>query len=328
MSATPSPSAPSLGPPAAPAVAAVCWVCGGAARPFWTAADFEALACRRCGHIVAHHPAEPGAGKADYHHGPARHELVAALRATRRRQAGRLLDALDALATPPRSLLDFGCGRGFFLELAQERGGLELAGGDVSEVALELLAQRGLPALRLDAAQPFEKLQLAELPFVPEVIIFLDVLEHFSGDLAARLRPWLRGLAPAVRLVVLKVPVRDGLLFSLADLARRAGVQSLARQLFQRGTYPPHHQYFTRRSLDELVRGLGLEPRVVLDDLDFEPRELGRRIASRGRAVGALAPVIGQCLGAIGRATGRMDSRIVIAERPAERPGRRAGGVL
>lgn len=118
-----------------------------------------------------------------------------------------------------------------------------------------------------------------------------------------------------MRFLVFKVPVRDGLLFSIADLARRGGVQGPGLQLFQSGTYPPHYQYFTRRSLDALIGKLGLSARVVLDDLDFEPAELGRRLSSKARSIQALAGAFGRSLGAVARATGRADSRIVIAER-------------
>lgn len=302
---------------AARGAAALCWVCGGATVPYFASAALEAVACGRCGHVLASHQPLSRAAEDDYHLAHGRPERVAALAATRRRQAARVLDALGALARPPRSLFDFGCGRAVLLQVARERGGLALAGGDVSRLALDLVAQLELPALRLDAERPFEKLELARLPFVPEVITLLDVLEHFPGDLGARLGPWLRGLPPGVRLVVLKVPVRDGLLFSCADLARRAGAESLALQLFQSGTYPPHYQYFTRRSLESLVRSVGLEPLVVLDDPDFEPGQLGRRLSSGGRAVRLLAPTIGHCLGAVVRVTGRTDSRIVIAARAA-----------
>jgi len=295
--------------------AATCWVCGGPTVRFWRNSEFDAASCRRCGHLLATHRRNASAGGTDYHLMYEQGDFVASLGATRRRQAGRLLDALGALASPPRSLFDFGCGRGFFLEVARERGGFDLAGGDVSQLALDGLAQRGLPALRLDTELPFERLELSALPFMPEALTFLDVIEHFPGDLGARLGRFVRGLPSAVRFVVFKVPVRDGLLFSLADLARRGGIQGLGRQLFQSGTYPPHYQYFTRRSLDGLIEKLGLSTRAVIDDLDFEPEQLGRRLASKGRAVRALAGVFGRSLGAVVRATGRADSRIVIAER-------------
>ncbi|HTV24042.1 MAG TPA: methyltransferase domain-containing protein [Polyangiaceae bacterium] len=299
---------------ATPATAA-CWVCGGPTVRFWTNAAFDAVACRHCGHLLATHERNPSAEQTDYHLMYEQRDFVASLGATRRRQAARLLDALGALPAPPRSLFDFGCGRGFFLQAARERGGLALAGGDVSQLALDGLAAQGLAALPLDAELPFETLDFSRLPFIPEAITFLDVIEHFQGDLGARLDRFVRGLPAAVRFLVFKVPVRDGLLFSLADLARRGGVEGLGRQLFQSGTFPPHYQYFTRRSLDALVVKLGLSTRAVLDDLDFEPAELGRRLSSKGRVIQALAGVCGRSLGAVIRATGRADSRIVIAER-------------
>jgi SAM-dependent methyltransferase len=295
---------------------AACWVCGGLTGPFWTNAEFDAIACRRCGHLVATHRRDPGAEGTDYHLMYEQRDFVAALGATRRRQAARILDALGALPAPPRSLFDFGCGRGFFLEVARQRGGFGLAGGDVSQLALDGLARQGIAALPLDAELPFETLDLTQLPFIPEAITFLDVIEHFPGDLGARLGRFVRELPAAVRFIVIKVPVREGLLFSLADLARHGGVQGLGRQLFQSGTYPPHYQYFTRRSLDALVAALGLATRAVLDDLDFEPEQLGRRLSSKGHGIQSLASVFGRSLGALARATGRADSRIVIAERP------------
>lgn len=156
---------------AARGAAALCWVCGGATVPYFASAALEAVACGRCGHILASHQPLPRAADDDYHLARARPEQVAALAARRRRQAARVLDALDALARPPRSLFDFGCGRAFLLQVAREREGS--------------------------------------------------------------------------------------------------------------GTYPPHY-HFTRRSLESLVRTVGLEPLVVLDDPDFEPGQLGRRLRSGG----------------------------------------------
>lgn len=297
------------------AEAATCWVCGSTTGRFWTNAEFDAVACRGCGHLLATHRRNPSAEGTDYHLMYEQGDFVAALGATRRRQAARILDALASLPDPPRSLFDFGCGRGFFLEAARQRGGLTLAGGDVSELALAGLAEQGLAALPLDAELPFEKLDLCQLPFIPEAITFLDVIEHFPGNLGARLDSFSRRLPRGVRFLVFKVPVRDGLMFSLADLARRAGVEGPALQLFQSGTFPPHYQYFTRRSLDGLVAKLGLSPRAVLDDLDFEPEQLGRRLTSKGRTIQALAAVLGRSLGAAVRITSRADTRVVIAER-------------
>lgn len=300
----------------APVNEAACWVCEGRTRAFWKNEAFESIACVACGHLQAAHRVDPEAASVDYHLGYDQEAFVTALATTRRRQARRVLDALPSQSRPS-SLFDFGCGRGWFLEVARERGITQLGGGDTSEVALELLRQRGMLAVKLDAAQPFEHLDFNRLGFAPEVITFLDVLEHFEGDLARRLSPWLAALPKAVRYVVIKVPMRDGLLFTTADLARHVGVAGLGKQLFQCGTYPPHYQYFTRRSLDRFVARLGLSPSAVLDDLDFEPEGLGSRLSSSGALIRRLAPLAGELLGAAARGLKRADSRIVIAERRA-----------
>jgi SAM-dependent methyltransferase len=289
-----------------------CWVCGGAMRPFWSDRALIAMACARCGHIVARHAAVEAEGK-DYHLAYEQGDFVEALGATRRRQAQRLLDVLASLG--PLSLFDFGCGRGFLVEAARARGCAEVAGGDVSELALSMLRERGVPALALDAEQPFEKLDLGQLPFVPRAITLLDVIEHFPGDLATRLRPWVDSLPAGVELIVIKVPVRDGMLFSMACAAHQLGVAALGQQLFQVGTYPAHYQYFSRGSLDGLLARLGLKRLVVIDDLDFEPGDLARRMSRGGPALRHLAGPLGQLLGGAAQAAGREDSRLIVARR-------------
>lgn len=294
-----------------------CWVCGADTRPFWTQPAFDAVACVACGHVQAqHHAASAGT---DYHRAYEQGEFVESLAATRRRQSQRLLDALSFSSEPPRSLFDFGCGRGWLLEAARERGMQQLAGGDVSALALELLASRGIAGVQLDELEPFERLDFARLGFVPEVISLLDVVEHFAGDLQRRLAPWIERLPSGVRYLVVKVPVQDGLLFSLANGARRLGVNSLGNQLFQVGTFPPHQQYFTRRSLGLFGSGLGLETLLELDDIDFEPAGLGGRLSASLPLVRRLGGVAGHVLALAATQLRRADSRTLILRRRARR---------
>lgn len=282
---------------------------------FWSDRALDAIECISCGHLQAEHQGSIASEGADYHRGYAQGAFVESLGLTRRRQAGRLLDALAALDRPPRSLFDFGCGRGWLLEAAQQRGLAPLAGGDVSELALELLVERHVAGVKLDQDLPFEKLDFRALGFDPEVLTFLDVIEHFSGDLTRRLAPWLHGLPATIRLLVFKVPIREGLMFTLANQARRLGVGGLGRQLFQVGTYPPHYQYFTRRSLALFAASLGLETLRTLDDIDFEPDELAGRLTSSVPLVRLLGRAAGHVLGGAAARLGRADSRILIAQR-------------
>jgi SAM-dependent methyltransferase len=299
-------------------IADECWLCSSKTRAFWSNDAFTSVECRGCGHIQAEHRIDPEVAVADYHRTyDDQQRFVASLGATRRRQAARLLDELSSLG-PIGSLFDFGCGRGWFLEVAQERGLRNLAGGDVSDLALDLVRQRGLQEVRLERSAPLDGLRLEELGFIPEAVTFLDVIEHFPGDLTPMFSRWLARLPAGVRFLVIKVPIREGLLFSMANLTRRVGFEGLGRQFFQAGTYPPHYQYFSRRSLSGLIAKLGLREVRVLDDLDFEPEDLANRLGPRMAPLKAIALPAGRGLAAAARVLGRQDSRIIIAERGAD----------
>jgi hypothetical protein len=142
-------------------------------------------------------------------------------------------------------------------------------------------------------------------------------VEHFDGDLTALFAPWIAALPATVHLVVFKVPIREGLLFSMSDLARRVGVGGMARRLFQAGTYPPHYQYFTRRSLEAFLNAIGLRRLRTIDDLDFEPGELSNRLPASLKPLHAVATPAGRLLSVVAQALGRADTRIVIAQRLA-----------
>jgi hypothetical protein len=291
-----------------------CWICGAQTRSFWHNDAFDAVACTSCRHVHAEHHVSEALKTGDYHASYDQNEFVKSLGVTRRRQAGQVLDALE-IEGPVRSLFDFGCGRGFLLDVAKGRPIANLAGGDVSDMALEMLEASGIRGLKLDAVDPLGKFELGDLGFVPEVVTFLDVIEHFDGNLTEKFLPWLRRLPDAVRLLVFKVPIREGLSFSLAAAARHLGVSSLGKQLFQVGTYPPHYQYFSRGSLARFLSNLGLKTLTVLDDLDFEPELLGARLTATMPSLRLAAPLAGPVLSKLANAFARADSRIVIAER-------------
>ena len=73
-------------------------------------------------------------------------------------------------------LLDIGCGPGFFLELARERGYIAVQGIDISSYAVEYSTK----TLNLDV----QKGDLLDFHFAPatfNVIVIFDVLEHFQN---------------------------------------------------------------------------------------------------------------------------------------------------
>ena len=93
-----------------------------------------------------------------------------------------------------------------------------------------------------------------------------------------RERPANFDARPALQTVVVKVPVSSGSLLGSATLLARLGLSGALGQLYQIGTYPPHYNSFSSRSLRLLPKSCGLIPVEELRDLDFEPRLLPDRV--------------------------------------------------
>ncbi len=270
-----------------------CPICGSARfAPSVRTPRLDVVRCRVCGHRVATHLAQPRA-TLDYHDQYDQGGFLASLASTRQRQAAVIINMIRGRVREPEALLDFGAGRGWFLEAGREAGLRPLAGADTSELAVRSLAERQFAAIALspiitDYAPVFQK-----LPFRPRVLTMLDVVEHFPPDqLNEVLGNVLRGLRPELELVVIKVPDAGGLFYRGAQLLARAGIAGPIEQLYQVGTNPPHFSYFTHRSMRRLLESLGLTVLGVRGDRDFEPASLGQR----ARALAGM-PAVGRVAG-------------------------------
>ncbi len=291
-----------------------CPICGAAGlRSSFALPGLCVRRCRRCGHRVASHDL-PMAGAADYHRQYEQGAFLESLRATRRRQAGQLVAAMRRHLARPGDVLDYGAGRGFFLEVCRREGLAPLAGADTSELAIEELRRSGIEAHRIpegtDAAGPLKQ----ALSFPPRVVTLLDVVEHLPPEsLAGFLRSLVRELGSALELLVIKVPIAEGLLYRIARVGAAVGFRGPLRQLYQVGTWPPHLSYFSARSMAVLLEGLGFQVVARVDDLDFEPELLAARVS---RAPSAAAPVLrlaGRALALAARGTGQFDTATFLA---------------
>ncbi len=268
--------------------------------------------CRECSHRIAFHSPDslPRAG-VDYHAQYDEGAFLSSLEGTRRRQAPILARAIRELAGPDARILDYGSGRGWFLAACREAGFREIAGADTSELAVRLLAEQGITGVRLEGGVK------PALPFAPEVVTFLDVIEHFPTDnLSEALGEIVGRLGPSVKLVVIKVPDAAGLLCRTARTLARLGVGGPLEQLYQVGTSPPHHHYFTRRSMRKLAASRGWAITRELADLDFEPARLYQRIHSLSRLPKAIGAVPGLAAGLVARSLGMSDTAIYFLTPP------------
>jgi len=170
----------------------------------------------------------------------------------RRANAGRSLDAMVRYAPPPgRRLLDVGCGAGWFLDIARERG-LETFGIEPDPGVAEAARANGHDVTAGLFPRPDAPAGSAD------IVSFNDVLEHLPDPLAA--------LCEAHRLLasggtlILTLPDRRGAFYRMAGALLRLGLKGPYERLWQRGYESPHLWYFSPGSLEACVRAAGFEP--------------------------------------------------------------------
>lgn len=250
----------------------------------------------------------------DYHRQYDEGEFLGSLATTRRRQATTILEHIRAQLPDADALLDFGAGRGWFLEEARASGMTRLAGTDTSSDAVGGLRQQGIEGVLIPP--PTDNgwdVRLGTLSFRPRVVTFLDVIEHFGAE---RLSSMFGGIVGQLRsdleLVVIKVPVSDGLLYRTAGVLARARLSGPLDQLYQVGTFPPHYSYFSRRSIAEFLIRSGLQPVATFGLLEFDPATVGSRVAALRRVPSAATRLLGAAMALAAQPTTK-DSYVVLA---------------
>jgi len=278
-----------------------CPICGSnVTQPEYVSTSLEVDRCADCGHRFSHH-AEWRETSDYYEHTPQRARFVSSLQYTRRRQARVMLSRFARLGELS-DWLDFGCGRGWFLEEARTRASGPIAGFDSSVISRSWLRQRGILAAEPLTDDPFWP-DWASLPFSPRIVSLLDVVEHLAQGDAERLLRRLREELPALEWLLLKVPASEGILYRIAHALRNA-FPGLYLQLHQVGTSPAHHHYFSHQSLQTLVVNAGY---VVVDLMvDHDVDNVFHRSAALERLPG------GELAGRLIR-IGPADSVIIIA---------------
>ena len=291
-----------------------CPVCRGAdARVDRSPPGIVVHLCPDCGHRFTGHAPVPGASEQIDYHEQYSDRFLGALETTRRRQARRIVSWIRERVSDADALLDFGAGRGWLLEEARRSGFRRCAGAETSSVAVAGLRERGFEVLALPRPLP-ERLAgvLEELSFRPRVLAMLDVVEHFPPDeLRTRMSELVEQLRP--ELLVIKVPLAEGLLFRTASALTALGVPGPLDQLYQLGTDPPHYHFFCQRSVRRFLEESGLELCAAEVDRDFEPSELVDRVRALGRWPRALGSLVGYTAALVIRSLHLEDAGIFFA---------------
>ena len=150
------------------------------------------------------------------------------------------------------SLLDIGCGRGKFLEMAQKRG-WEIAGIEPGAEHALYAKEKLKISMIINAS-----LEEAQFPFGQfDVITLWDVIEHVENpkEVLKKLNAWLKPGG----LILLATPNHKSLLNFLAKTAYALSGGMVKKPL----TYffvPEHILYFTPLSLRRLIKECGFVP--------------------------------------------------------------------
>lgn len=175
---------------------------------------------------------------------PGRGRGIKGLEPLRRQNFDRLLDRLDGMmAGRGRTLLEIGCGEGWFLEAASLHGfavhGIDPHPPDDRASHMAHAIECGFFPADLSDRGPYD------------VIVFNDVFEHLD-DPAASIRSVESLLAPG-GIAVINLPVSSGAIYRTARFLDRVGIHGPYDRLWQRGLPSPHLSYFNADNLRALV---------------------------------------------------------------------------
>lgn len=254
-----------------------CPLCEGLAQPKVATWSFH---CVSCDHWFCNAKAELGTeDERFFTQCGAEDDPLEHLEGLRRRNFATVIQALSGLGIANGRILDVGCASGLFLDMAGEQGFTPL-GVEPKKRMANTARSRGVDVrigLFPEALGPNERFR---------AIVFNDVLEHI-GPVAEILAGCMRHLESG-GLVIVNLPNAHGLLFKIACILYRLGINRPYERLWQRMFYTPHLHYFSRRSLALLAERQGFRlvcPPIALPTLAV--RGLWKRLeADHGLGLG------------------------------------------
>jgi len=140
--------------------------------------------------------------------------------------------------------LEVGCGYGWFLEICKENS-LECSG-----IEPEIRFKKRYKKNGLNVKNGFYP-EILSKNSTFDFIAFNDVLEHIpdiSGIMKANYN-----LLNANGLLILNLPIQEGLVYFFAKLVYLFGIKSLLNRMWQFNFHSPHISYFSLRNLVEFV---------------------------------------------------------------------------
>lgn len=298
-----------------------CLSCGAVLpqRSFLHTDELEIRRCLSCGLDVAHHTALDAAAGDNYFEGMSLNEYRAYYEPLRRRAARAALKHVARLRggdTSPGSVLDIGCGWGWFLDVCKQAGwtvqGLEPS-AQMAQLARDTY---GIP-VEQGGADDLDKLGGSY-----DLVTLWNVLEHLS-DPPATLSKLQSHIAPDGMLGI-AVPNAGGLFARLARLLARAGIAGPLHTLYQTSNPHPHLYHFDQQTLIGLLQRAGYRVVAAGQQDVIDPKNLRVRATMEGKRASIWAgnPIGRAAIRALFAASRRFKMRdeLIVYAKPCRAP--------
>ncbi len=263
-----------------------CPACGGAFKQGFTPWHLVCLSCGlEASSLAPDIPAQKGESPID------EEVREKGLRAARTATNAAILNEISHHLAEGQSILDVGCGPGFLLAQAAERG--FMASGVEPDANVVESARRKANGQVHSGFFP----QALPAGATYDCIVFNDVLEHIPD-----LDPVFAGVHEHLRpggILVLNSPDRRGIFYRLSKVLAQIGKLGPFERMWQLGLPSPHVWYFTARDIERLAERAGLEPFKTLRLSPVSAEGLRERISyvsNQSRAMNTAAFVVARSL--------------------------------
>lgn len=217
--------------------------------------DYDVLICRSCGlaYVNQTFKSEKGAGIPEGYGAiylPAERSFLARFERNIKRIEG-------LVGENQGKILDIGCGVGYFLRVAQERGWV-VAGVDLDKAAVDIACQHGLDV----RWETVEEMSFSDNEF--DVVTLFNVIEHLSAPQMTLEKIW-RVLKPR-GVFVLETPTDDFLLkYPIRFLYHLSGgkITQPIRYLYSSRDTGGHIYRFSRETITRILEKTGFEAQKI-----------------------------------------------------------------
>jgi len=192
--------------------------------------------CKMCGYMMSNEQPGPGAE-------------VISLDAVREKNFKQICKTIKKKFPKLKTVLDVGSSTGHFLKVASDEG-FSVTGLEPDVHLVDNARSQGHNVI--NGFFPHAESLSSQMY---DIIIFNDSLEHIPN-----LQEVLQGIKDHLKstgIVIINLPTSDGIIFKMAFLLNKLGIQAPFNRLWQKSFASPHLHYFNERNLKQFFENNG-----------------------------------------------------------------------